>query len=81
MSEPRPRYPMSMHELRQRCPLLASVDVAPDSLGSGIMGKNAAGEIVIHAKGKITPKLVTVFRESYQHAVHVGIIKGEKTSA
>ena len=85
MSEPRPRYEMTLRDLRQACPLLAKIEVlghGPSVAGcqhvpgtEQLVGYNAAGEIVVRAKGKVTPALVKKFRDSYQTAVAVGIIK------
>ncbi len=40
-----------------------------------LVGKNAAGEIVVQVKGPITPAKVQQFRNNYQRAVAAGILK------
>ena len=81
MSEPRPRFPVTIDNLRHRCPLLASVEVGMAARGGGLIGKDAAGQTVVHVKGQnITPRLVQEFQNSYQLAVHAGIIKPKETN-
>ncbi len=76
MSEPRPKYFVTLRDLRDRCRLLASVEVGMAALGGGLIGKDASGKVVIHVKGQnITPRLVREFQDSYQMAVSHGIIK------
>lgn len=69
-------YQLTLADLRMACPLLKSIDV----LGGGskseeLTGRNALGEVVVRVKGKVTPARVEEFRNTYQHAVAVGIIK------
>lgn len=81
---PRP-YPMTLAELRLHCRLLATIEVtgAPSSVQGlryvrgteALVGKNAGGEVLIKVKGAITPAKVREFRDSYERAVAVGIIK------
>lgn len=82
MSQP---YKMTLADLRAHCKLLASIEVVGH--GSSVagcqyvkgteemLGKNAAGEILLRVKGKITPARVVEFRNAYQGAVAAGIIK------
>lgn len=72
MSEPVSRYTVTMRDLRARCPLLASIEVVEPE---GLIGKNHVGEIVVRAKGRITPRLIEQFRNTYQTAVSAGLIK------
>ncbi len=69
-------YKLTLADLRQTCRLLDKIEVLGDgSRNEEIVGRNKAGEIVVRAKGKVTPAKVEQFRNSYQHAVSVGIIK------
>jgi hypothetical protein len=79
-------YQLTLADLRRSCPLLKSIDVVGgnEALSTGrslggreeeLVGKNAAGEIVVRVKGKVTPAKVQQFRNTYQHAVSAGIIK------
>lgn len=79
-------YPMTMAELRRNCPGLASIEVVgfgpqyqcsgPSTPGTeAIVGKDAAGTVVIRVKGKATPANVEKFSNEYQRAVAAGIIK------
>lgn len=69
-------YPKTLSELRRDCPLLQSIEVAgASSKDEELIGKNHLGEIVVRAKGKITPAKVQQFRNAYQYAVTAGIIK------
>lgn len=82
---PRGVYPMTLQNLRADCPLLKSVEVVGHGPELGcshstpgteaLVGKNAAGEIVVRVKGKVTPGNVIKFRDEYQRAVVAGIIK------
>ncbi len=79
------RYELTLADLRRYCRLLVSIEV----IGHGpeyscshstpgteeLIGKNAAGEIVVRVKGKVTPANVKKFRDTYQSAVAAGIIK------
>lgn len=85
MSEPRPRYPMTLADLRQYCRHLATIEVIGHSSSFAgcsfvkgteeLVGRNAAGEIMVRVKGKVTPGNVIKFRNSYEAAVAAGIIK------
>jgi hypothetical protein len=78
-------YQLTLADLRQACPLLKSIEVTGHGPEYGcshstpgteqLIGKNARGEIVVRVKGKVTPAKVKEFRDLYQHAVSVGIIK------
>lgn len=74
MSEPRPRYTITIDRLRRLCPLLASITVGPlDNL----IGRSFTGEIVVQTEPykKVTPGQVTLFQDRYQYAVAKGLIK------
>ena len=71
MSEPPSPYTITLRDLRQGCPLLDVVAV----FDGGLIGKNAAGEVVVRVTGKVTPRLIKQFRDVYQTAVAAGIIK------
>lgn len=69
-------YQMTLADLRQFCRLLKNVEV----LGGGskdeeLVGRNRLDEIVVRARGKVTPAKVQQFKNAYQHAVSAGIIK------
>jgi len=76
MSDPRPRYAMTLAELRRHCHLLASIDVAGSGRREGLIGKNAAGEILVQVWGvKVTPKLVEKFKDEYHRARAAGVLR------
>lgn len=78
-------YQTTLADLRRSCPLLATIEVI--GFGSSVagcqyvkgteelVGRNALGEVVVRAKGKVTPAKIQQFRNDYQHAVSAGIIK------
>jgi len=69
-------YQLTLADLRLHCGLLTKIEVLGSGKEERLVGRNAAGEIVVQSKpGKVTPAKVTEFRDSYQHAVAVGIIK------
>lgn len=69
-------YPLALEGLRRDCPLLAKIEVAgEDSKSEQLVGRNALGEVVVRAKGKVTPAKIQQFKNDYQHAVAMGIIK------
>lgn len=69
-------YRMTLADLRLACPLLAKIEVAgEDSKSEQLVGRNAKGEVAVRAKGKVTPAKIQQFKNDYQHAVAVGIIK------
>jgi hypothetical protein len=69
-------YKLTLADLRTSCPLLATIEVAgEDSKSEQLVGRNALGEVVVRAKGKVTPAKIQQFRNAYQHAVSAGIIK------
>lgn len=82
MSNP---YRMTMEDLRRSCTGLASIEVTGYSSSiqgcqfvkgtEEMVGKNAAGEIVLRVKGKVTAAKVVEFNNAYQQAVKAGIIK------
>lgn len=70
-------YQLTLAELRLACPLLAKIEVGgQDSKSEQLLGRNASGEIIVCSiPGKVTPAKIAKFRNDYQHAVAVGIIK------
>jgi hypothetical protein len=85
MSDTPSKYNVTLRDLRQYCRLLAKIEVTGH--GSSVagctfvkgteelVGRNAAGEIVVRVKGPITPKKTIEFRRLYQLAVAAGILK------
>ena len=78
-------YAMTLADLRIYCKLLHSIEVIGHSSSVAgcqhvkgteeLVGRNAAGEIIVRVKGPITPKKTIEFRRLYQQAVAAGIIK------
>ena len=85
MSDTPSKYNVTLRDLRQYCRLLAKIEVTGH--GSSVagcqfvkgteelVGRNAAGEIIVRVKGPITPKKTIEFRRLYQLAVAAGILK------
>jgi hypothetical protein len=78
-------YDQTLAELRRYCRGLAKIEVlgfgaelrSSGSVASSerIVGRDAAGTIVVEVKGRVTPAAVQKFRNAYQRAVAAGIIK------
>jgi hypothetical protein len=69
-------YQTTLADLRRSCPLLTTIEVAgQDSKSEQLVGRNPLREVVVRDKGKGIPAKVKEFRDAYQHAVSVGIIK------
>jgi len=85
------RYQLTLADLRNNCRLLAAIEVIGHGPEYGcshstkgteqLVGKNAAGEIVVRVKGKVTPTNVIKFRNEYQRAVAAGILKAKPSTS
>jgi hypothetical protein len=85
-------YDQTLAELRRYCRGLATIEVlgfgaelhcsGPSRASSErIVGRDAAGTIVVEVKGRVTPAAVQKFRNAYQRAVAAGIIKEKNQNA
>jgi hypothetical protein len=75
MSEPRPRYELTLRDLRAYCRGLAKVEVEGHGSTEELVGRDAGGFAIVRVKGRVMPATVKKFRNSYQTAVAAGIIK------
>jgi len=73
-------YALTLGDLRCYCGLLSSIEVLGTGDAEQLVGKNAAGEIVVRVKGKVTPATVNKFRYEYGRAVAAGIIKPKENN-